>query len=198
MAQLHQHQTFLILRPGGHLYEVAKERQRSLASRHNLYQRLPMLHVTLIPLEVMEKGVWVELQKRVASIVQESEPIPLYSQRYKCYAFNNRSVTLLLQKTPSLLRISQHLWSTLQDLGGINFLGPSLEEREFHITLASTLFADNPWSEEVFSMVCQHLDEGDPGVSGWATSLEIWRPRLLPQEAILASFPLSVPFGAKK
>lgn len=195
MGKMDLHQNFLVLRPAGDLHQAVKEKQKLLATKYNLYQRLPMLHVTLLQVQVRGMETCEQLIEQVASVVQKANPIPLYSVQYQCYSFNNRSVTILLQKTPPLLRISQELKASLQVLPGIKFTGPSLEEREFHITLASTLFAENPWSAEVFSAICQQMPKDGSHLSGWASSLEVWRPRLLPQEAILASFSLPPPSG---
>ncbi len=191
MGRMDPYQYFLVLRPSGDLYHEAKKRQRSLAEEYELYQIMPMLHVTLLQLELKGREVWPRVRKRVESFAEGSGPIALSSRGYRCYRAYNRSLTLLLHKGPALRRISQDLIDSLKDIEEIRFLGPSLEEREYHITLASTLFSDNPWSEEEFIDICHHIDREGALLSGYASSLEIWRPRLLPEEAILASFPLS-------
>ncbi len=183
---------FLVLRPKSEVYKMASELQRKIASHFNLYRQLPMLHVTMLQMSgpVENKIIQKEIIDITSQVIADAPPVILITSDFKCLSISNRALTLKLKKTPSLLVLSNKLKKALKSISKIKLITRPSEEEIFHITIASSLFSSNPWTEASYNEVCSLLERKKTGVKSKTRCLQLWRPQLKPQEAIIHSFKL--------
>ncbi|MFW6035081.1 MAG: 2'-5' RNA ligase family protein [Halothermotrichaceae bacterium] len=176
---------FIVLLPGGQVLKKAVEMQKYLSEYYNIYKenKLPELHITI-------DRIKKENLKRVKQIVNEeikkTGPIKIKLSQFECYQLSkNDFLVLKLEKTSSLMKFSSSLHQRLkaEALSTID----DYEKWKFHITIISSLFAENPLSQKDFDEVCLLLEGEQTCYTSPAERLEIWIPTLDQEKKCLYS-----------
>ncbi|MCK8826352.1 2'-5' RNA ligase [Natroniella acetigena] len=161
--------------------------QQAIANHFNLYQDqfYPELHITL---DRITKEASQQAEEILASICSTDEPVKILIDSFKCYNLNNKFLALKLNTTDSLLNLATNLHHELEK-SNISTI-ENYDNWEFHITVASTNFAQQQLPEDEFIDLCRSLDGLPKKISTTAQKLEIWRPTLDPKEKVVTSFEL--------
>lgn len=161
--------------------------QNIIADKYDLYDKneCPELHITL---DRIKKEKTAEAKDIISSITEEIQKIKIEIRNLKCFRHTNNFLILDVENTPSLTeaatmihqKLAQENISTIQNY----------EEWKFHITLISNHFADNPIPKFELDQLCLNLDGVPHEISTTAKAVEIWQPKLDPEEKLIASLEL--------
>lgn len=180
---------FIVLIPQGEVMELAQKIQMDISNYYNIYKKgyYPEIHLTLdrINKEDVEKTVTV-IKKMLNNF---TTPIELVIDEFSCYHLSSdRFLVIKVSETKSLVKFSNKLHSQLAKKG-ISTIDNYINW-DFHITLISNIFAENPISEQDFKNLCFIFDGIEGSCVSFAESLEVWRPTLNPQKKCIKSFGL--------
>lgn len=182
---------FLVGLIEGDLQRKALLLQKLFAERYGLYKSsLPQLHITL---EIVEEQSNLEfIQTAVMEAAGELERFPVRATGFACFPPPYKSVGLLIEKSREIERAVETLREHLAERG-IESVRPFGTQFIYHLTLANTFLADNPWNEKEFLEACSIVDRVKAPLSlvGTVNEIAIWRPLKDAEEMVVSSFALS-------
>ena len=158
--------------------------QKIIADKYDLYDenQCPELHITI---DRIKKDQTIKAQSIISAIIKEIETIQIEIKNLKCFRHTNNFLILDVEDTPSLVQAAEEIHQKLSEKG-ISTL-ENYTEWEFHITLVSNHFADNPIPKFELDQLCLNLDGVPHEISTTANAVEIWRPKLDPKEKLITS-----------
>ena len=158
--------------------------QNIIADKYDLYDEndCPELHVTI---DRINKEKVTEAKKIIDTITKEIEEIKIEINNLKCFRHTNNFLILDVKNTPSLTETANKMHNSLeqQNISTIK----NYEDWKFHITLISNHFADNPIPKFELDQLCLNLDGVPHEISTTAKAIEIWQPKLDPEEKTIVS-----------
>ncbi|MGM0501552.1 MAG: 2'-5' RNA ligase family protein [Bacillota bacterium] len=161
--------------------------QKIIANKYDLYEdsTCPELHITL---DRVKKEKVDQAQEIINQITQENDPITIEIENLKCFRHTNNFLVLDVTNTSSLEELAESIHQQLaqKNISTIE----NYKEWNFHITLISNLFADNPIPKFDLDQLCLNLDGIPHQISTTAKAIEIWRPKLEPETKLISSFEL--------
>ncbi|MCK4260306.1 MAG: 2'-5' RNA ligase family protein [Halanaerobiales bacterium] len=181
-------QVFLVIIPEPPTKRIAKQIQREVNQKYNLYEVLPELHVTLETVTITRKEEIDLLIWAIDEIARKIIPFPIKINDFACFDPPYKSVYLNVIKTEPLIHLYQQVQSRFKKLGFMVKEYP--EGIHFHMTIASKTFADREWSNNEYRQACEELKSLSVESDFVFKSLELWYPDLDPERRILARFPL--------
>jgi 2'-5' RNA ligase len=164
---------FIVLTLNHEDLEPAIKIQQIVAEKYDLYEdnEYPELHITL---------------EIISTIVQQASPIEIEIENLKCFRHTNNFLILDVAATPSLEEVANSIHNQLakKNISTIE----NYQEWQYHITLISNFFADNPIPQFELDQLCLNLDGIPHQISTTAKAIEIWRPKLESSEKLISSF----------
>jgi len=180
---------FIVLKPEGDVLKLARFLQNRLASEFQLYTDdvYPEIHITL---DRIYKKKLKDAVQIIKSIIVKYTGIDIFVEDFDCYSFkDNNFLVLNVEENKKLVNFSRELHEKLEkaDVSTID----NYREWKFHISLASTVFAENQKNfNEDFKELCFRFDGVNTPRSCQANIIEIWRPTLDEDNKLLKSFKL--------
>ena len=164
--------------------------KKKISNHFNIYEEnsYPEIHITL---NKIKKDVDI---KQVSSVIEkitdELEPVEITIKNFDCYLKSeNNFLVLQLEKTKSLYAMGKRLHQKLSKKGFSTI--QDFKKWEFHITIISNYFAQNPLSETNFEQLCLLFSGLNFPKSALASEIELWRFTLDPHKKCLRSFSLA-------
>jgi 2'-5' RNA ligase len=176
---------FIVLTLNHEDLEPAIKIQQIVAEKYDLYEdnEYPELHITL---DRIKKEKVDTAEKIISTIVQQASPIEIEIENLKCFRHTNNFLILDVAATPSLEEVANSIHNQLakKNISTIE----NYQEWQYHITLISNFFADNPIPQFELDQLCLNLDGIPHQISTTAKAIEIWRPKLESSEKLISSF----------
>ncbi|GAB6137863.1 2'-5' RNA ligase family protein [Halanaerobaculum tunisiense] len=165
--------------------QTALNLQKIVAEYYNLYQDnlYPELHITL---DRIKKEKVKPAKKILQKIAHTTNKITIEINNLKCLQQHDKFLTLEVEETPSLINLATKIHNKLATANISTITNYS--DWQFHITLISNHFTDNPIPEPDLTALCLNLDGAKQQLSTTADKIEIWRPTLEPTAKTVASF----------
>jgi len=164
------------------------EIQKAIAEHYNLYKReeYPELHITI---DRIKKDSFIEAKKVLEKVVDDAKKIQVKVTDFKCFQLSNNSLTLQVDKTEGLKKLSNKIHDRLGK-NGISTID-KYNQWNFHITLVSNHFVETSIPNVDFDKLCYLLEGKEYSLCTSVEAVEIWRPVLDPNKKQVASFELS-------
>ncbi len=172
-----ENQYFVVLKPEGEVLELAQLLQKKLSSQFDLYPDgiYPEIHITL---DRIKQSRLYEAVEIINNVILKYTKIDIKVKDFDCYAFQeNNFLVLNVEENKKLVEFSDELHSRLakKNISTIE----NYEEWKFHISLASTVFAETKKDfKDEFDNICFRFDGIQTPRQCKAGVLEIWRPTL--------------------
>ncbi|WP_018247221.1 hypothetical protein [Orenia marismortui] len=182
-----EEELFIVLIPERKDLNPALKLQKDISEQYNLYEGgiYPQLHITL---DRINKDALNSAKNIIRDISKKIDEIDIRINNFKCLQIKEKFLVLQVNKTESLLNLSNKLHNRLTELG-ISTID-NYNEWEFHMSLISNQFAKNKIPEKDLSELCLTLDGIPQNISTKAKEIQIWRPTLDPEKKCIASFKL--------
>lgn len=170
-------QYFVVLKPEGEVLELAKLLQKKLSEQFDLYPEgiYPEIHITLdrIKQNRLEKAVEI-----IDNVILKYTKIDIRVKDFDCYSFQeNNFLVLNVEDNKKLVEFSNELHNRFAEKN-ISTI-ENYEDWKFHISLASTVFAETKKDfKEEFNNICFRFDGIETPRECKAGVIEIWRPTL--------------------
>lgn len=180
---------FIVLLPEGEVLKRASAVQQIIAEQYQVYAagNYPGIHITINRFKRVDVR---PVQAIIKEVLKNSRPIEIVLQQFACYknTAQNSFLVLKLKETSSLREFSYTLHHRLAR-GGFSTIS-DYTKWEFHITVISNLFSDNPIPAIDFENLCLSLAGEKYPSSAWAERLEIWSPDPNPAQRCIKGFKL--------
>ncbi|MCG8515134.1 MAG: 2'-5' RNA ligase [Halanaerobiales bacterium] len=180
---------FIVLLPQGEVLQRASEVQQIIAEQYQVYAtgNYPGIHITI---DRFKRGDIRPVEEIIKEVLKKSRPIEIVLQQFACYknTEQNNFLVLKLKETASLREFSYTLHQRLAS-GGFSTIS-DYAKWEFHITVLSNLFSDNPLPAVDFENLCLSLAGEKYPCSARAERLEIWSPDPNPAKRCIKGFKL--------
>ncbi|MGI6037883.1 MAG: 2'-5' RNA ligase family protein [Limnochordia bacterium] len=176
---------YLVAIPQGELLEYALRAQGLLAQRYGLYRRLPRLHVTLEMLPALSPAQLTRAIYIIDEICGNTQRLALESRGFQCFPQPHRAMVLTIHEDEALGELRAGLQ---RELGNMS-LTRDYPDWQLHITIASTLYAAQPWDHDQYEELCALMPRGSVQ-KGYCEHLELWKSTIHPEPEILARFSL--------
>ena len=181
---------FLVLLLKGEVLDYAKYVQKIIAKHYNIYEDgiYPELHITL---DRIKKQRFKDAVNIMEKVIKESQykGLKVELNKFVCYRQQEDNFLVLkIKDTPSLVDFANSLHSSLikRDISVIS----DYQKWEFHITILSNIFANNPITDLDFESLCFFMEGKEQNLYSYSDRLEIWSPTIDPTKKCLASFQL--------
>lgn len=181
---------FVVIRPRGEAQRFAKKIQKNISDHYNIYREgtYPELHLTVDKIkEDIDKEKAIEV---IDSVVKKHESVVIKIEEFDCFlSYKNNFLVLKVAETDSLLNFAAELHQELNEKGYSSISDYS--SWEFHITLISNNFAQNPLEQNSFKNLCSFYSGIKfPKVSR-TDQVELWRFTMDPDNKCIAEFKMS-------
>ncbi len=178
---------FLVLLLKGNVLKYSKNIQGIIANHYDIYEDgiYPELHITL---DRIKKHRFNDAVTVIEKVLKETEfnSVNIELDKFVCFRNEEKFLVLKIKETPSLTKFSACLHQALsdEDISVIN----NYQDWAFHITVLSSIFAQNPITDFDFESLCLFLEGKEKDYKSSSDRLEIWSPTIDPTEKCLASF----------
>lgn len=177
---------FVMMIPEHPTVKLAQQFQEAVNRKYGIYRVLPSLHITLESIYVSDDADIDTAVRVVGEVCQDLQPFPITIHGFACFGPPYKSVQLHVIKTQPLAELYERLHRQLKEAGLKVMEYP--DGVRFHMTVASTCFAEREWSFEEYSQACEEL-KSLPVHSGFLLKhLEIWYPEVDAGKRLLACF----------
>jgi len=180
---------FIVLKPEGDVLKLARFLQKRLVSEFQLYPNnvYPEIHITL---DRIYKKKLKDAVKIIKSTLVKYSEIDIFVKNFDCYSFkDNNFLVLNVEENKKLVNFSRELHEKLEK-AHISTID-NYKEWRFHISLASTVFAEKQKKfNEDFKHLCFRFDGVNTPRSCRANIIEIWKPTLDEDNKLLERFKL--------
>jgi 2'-5' RNA ligase len=172
-----ENEYFIVLKPEGDVLNLAEYLQDKLSNKYDLYPDdvYPEIHITLDRIYNNRIDEAIEIIK---SVILKYTEIDIVVQNFDCYSFKeNNFLVLNVEENKKLVEFSSELHEKLAQKG-ISTI-ENYHEWKFHISLASTVFAESKQNfDDEFQDLCFRFEGVHTPRSCKAKQIEIWRPTL--------------------
>lgn len=151
------------------------EYQKKLSALYGLYDnKYPELHVTLARLNYENPNEVVKLCSSLDSVLSVIQPETVEVQGISCFGPPFKSASLHVNTTPGLKNISDLIINTAKQVG-LSSQYP-FGTWQYHITVASPIFARRDWSESEYGLACKLLESSKISISFVMDQVQLWHP----------------------
>ncbi len=161
--------------------------QTAVADHYNLYEYndYPQLHITI---DRINKAKADQAKDFIKEIIAKTDQIKIIINNLKCYYFDNKFLVLKVEETDELVNFSNKIHDKLinQNISTID----NYSEWQFHISLISNSFTQNPIPDQELNQLCSTLDGLAQHLNTIIDRVEIWRPTLDKDKKCIASYKL--------
>jgi len=184
-----ENEYFIVLKLKGEVLKLAQTLQENLSSAFDLYPDdvYPEIHITLDRIDKNKIDRAVEI---VESVILKYTEIDIVVKKFDCLSSKeNNFLVLSVEENKKLIQFSNELHNKLaeENISTID----NYSSWKFHISLASTVFADEKKSfDEEFKDLCFRYEGINTPRSCKADVIEIWRPTLDENHKCLKRFQL--------
>ena len=176
--QTYKNNLYVVLIPGGKVLKLTKNLQKKISGYYKIYEKgsYPQIHITINKVEKKHEKDLTNIIDR--AIKHWNKKIEIAIEDFDCYfTEKNRFLVLKISRTRTLVEFSELLQQKLIN-SGINTIN-NYNRWNYHITLISSLFAENQINYKDFTELCiLFKDLNFCPVSSEVQQLEIWRPVL--------------------
>lgn len=188
-SDLIDNELFVVLIPGGEVLSLAQKIQKRISNYYNIYKEdaYPQIHLTIDKVKFKDKEKSLKIIDKVVKKLEQ--PIKIEINQFSCYYLSsNKFLVLKVEETDSLKDFARKLHFKLSEknLSVID----DYDNWEYHITLISNIFAENPVSNKDFNKLCYIFNGQKNSCKDYATYLEIWKPTLDPEKKVVQNYKL--------
>ena len=189
-----KNQLFVVLIPGGKILQLTNRIQKIISEHYEIYKEgsYPQIHITL---NKTKKSKENKLIKSTDKLIKKwDKPVNIQVNNFECFNVDyNKFLVLKVEQSESLKKFAVALHKSLKE-AGITVID-NYDSWNFHITIISNIFAENPISKIEFEKLCfkfNNITENDlTSASSKAKYLEIWRPTLDKDKKCIKSYLLN-------
>lgn len=177
---------FVVIIPRGKVRERARHVQKMIARHFGLYQdgNYPELHITI---DRIYKKYANQAAKVLQKMMLKSKEIMIELNEFTCYKqIDDRYLVMKVAETQSLVNFADDLHIRLKEKG-ISTID-DYRNWEYHITVLSNMFTDNPVSNLDFAELCTSLEGKEMNCESKVNRIEIWSPVSKQEDKCLYSF----------
>ncbi len=172
-----ENEYFIVLKLQGDVLNLAQHLQEHLSSEFDLYPDdvYPEIHITL---DRIDKNKFDRAVEIIESIILRYTEIDIVVKDFDCLSSeDNNFLVLNVEENKKLIQFSNELHNKLaeENISSID----NYSEWKFHISLASTVFAEEKKSfDKEFKELCFRYEGINTPRFCKADVIEIWRPTL--------------------
>ncbi|KGM99747.1 hypothetical protein Z969_10465 [Clostridium novyi A str. 4570] len=166
-------------------YKKIEKIQKSIAKEYNIYNSLPMLHITL---EVIDNPDVDKLEKVIRKILEPYKKFKVQISGVICFEPPYKSVNLKVEGKGYINRLCRNINDTLK-LYGFR-VRKNIENWDIHISLANTNFSSREWSYDEYSTACSNLKQDKVCEMITINKIELWKPINDKKRMVVKSIPL--------
>ncbi|MGM0446028.1 MAG: 2'-5' RNA ligase family protein [Bacillota bacterium] len=184
-----ENEYFIVLKLQGEVLKLAKNLQEHLSSEFDLYPDdvYPEIHITLDRIYKNKIDRAVEI---IESVILKYTEIDIVVKNFDCLSTEKHNFLVLnVEENKKLIQFSNELHNKLaeENISAID----NYSDWKFHISLASTIFAEEKINfDKEFKELCFRYEGINTPRSCKASLLEIWRPTLDENKKCLKRFQL--------
>ncbi|WBW97705.1 2'-5' RNA ligase family protein [Oceanirhabdus sp. W0125-5] len=167
-------------------YSQIEEIQKKISAKYDLYQDLPILHMTL---EVIDNPQIDKLISALDEIISGKSPFIIEVNGAICFEPPFKSVNLLINKDLKVMEFIKHINNQLK-LRGFS-VRDDINAWDLHISLANNNFSTRKWSQAEYVSACTLVQSLNFKKSLIIESIELWKPINDKNEMVLKSFSLN-------
>lgn len=166
-------------------YIKIEEFQKKLGDKYDLFDSLPMLHMTL---EVIESNNIESVFSLIEEYMVGQKKLVLDSIGFNCFDPPFKSVNVHVKKTDSIMSLIKGLNSFLKS-NKIS-VRENIDDWDLHISLANVYFSKRSWSQGEYQSACSLMNSYKFEDKLIIDSVELWKPVNNKEEMVLKSFKL--------
>jgi len=166
-------------------YSQIEEIQKKISVKYDLYEKLPILHMTL---EVIDNPEINKLISALNEILSKKSPFVIEANGAICFEPPFKSVNLLINKDPNVMKLIKNINAQLK-LKGFS-VRDDINAWDLHISLANNNFSSRKWSQAEYVSACTLVNALDFSGSLIIESIELWKPVNNKNEMVMKRFNL--------
>jgi hypothetical protein len=152
-------------------YTKIESLQKQLSDEYNLYDKLPMLHMTL---EVIEDAELDKLIPSLQNFFKETKKIKIKIKNGICFEPPFKAVNLKVEKEE---HINEFVYDVNYCLKSYNFkVRENIDDWDLHISLANTVFSKREWLRSEFEDACRYIMDLSYDISPEIVEVQLWKP----------------------
>lgn len=167
-------------------YDFTKEIQENISKKYDLYDELPMLHITLEVIE--DPDNLTNLIYEIESILRDYSKFPIKINGAICFNPPYKSVNLKVEHEGTIYDLTHKLNSELKKLGFK--VRENIGNWDLHISIANIHFSKRDWSDEEFLEACYMLTKESHCIYEEISKIQLWKPINNRSEMIVKDFNL--------
>lgn len=153
-------------------YSSIEEIQKNISLKYNLYDELPMLHVTL---EVInDPDDLNNLCNVIGDILLNYSKFFIKIDGSICFDPPFKSVNLKVENNGTIYDLIHKVNSELKKNGFK--VRENIDDWDLHISLANINFSKRDWSNEEFAEACRIISEAKFHSKAEITKIQLWQP----------------------
>ncbi|SHH35423.1 AKAP7 2'5' RNA ligase-like domain-containing protein [Clostridium grantii DSM 8605] len=145
--------------------------QKQLSDEYDLYDKLPMLHMTL---EVIEDAELEKLIPSLHNIFKDTKKMKIKIKNGICFEPPFKSVNLKVENDEN---IKEFVYDVNHCLKSYNFkVRENVDDWDLHISLANTVFSKKEWLKNEFESACKYIMNLSYDIVPEITEIQLWKP----------------------
>lgn len=166
-------------------YSKIEEFQKKLGSKYDLFDSLPMLHVTL---EVIDSDHIERVIPLIEEYLSGKSKFSVCSLGFNCFDPPYKSVNVHLKKDRTVMTFIRNLNSYLST--NEVSVREDIDNWDLHISLANHYFSKRDWTQAEYQSACSLMKSYEFKDSILIDSIELWKPVNNKEEMVLKTFNL--------
>lgn len=167
-------------------YAKIEEIQRTISNEYDLYDQLPILHLTL---EIIENPHDMEfLCNIISKILKGYKDIKIKIDGAICFEAPYKSVNLKVEKDQYLMELIYNINSSLKSNGFK--VRENIDDWELHISLANTNFSKRNWTNKEYQEACLRTIDQRLFLESTINKIQLWKPINNINEMVVKTFTL--------
>lgn len=166
-------------------YDKVQAIQEKISRKYDLYDELPILHMTL---EVIDECDTTKLIETLDSFFDDAKRFWITTNGAVCFEPPFKSVNLLINKDDCVMKLIRNLNSHLQSKGFS--VREDIDKWDLHISLANNNFSVRKWSQGEYVSACNLVKSLNFKDQLFIDGIELWKPVNNKDEMVLKSFRL--------
>lgn len=153
-------------------YNCFEKIQKSLSLKYDLYDELPVLHITM---EVIQDPQDLDkLRKTIRDILTNYNEFYLYVNGTSCFKAPYKSVNLKVENDKIFKELIYKINHLLKNEGFK--VRDNIDNWDLHISLANSNFSKRQWTDEEFTEACSLLSKGNIFRKIHISAIQLWCP----------------------
>ncbi|MFW6028929.1 MAG: 2'-5' RNA ligase family protein [Halanaerobiales bacterium] len=184
-----KNELFIVLLLEEEVLEKCQAIQKEIAEHYNIYPEgnYPELHITLDRIKKEDLSKARDILQQVAS---KFSAVKIELDSFSCYRqMDSKFLVLKIKQNESLIAFANQLHLELEKEGLSTI--ENYDNWEYHITILSNIFAENPINNLDFESLCAFMEGDNYIAQSYSDKVEIWSPVNIPEDKCLYSLKLS-------